>query len=173
MKMNNLNKPSKVNLLIAFITLFAIATMLFLRPVHAAGEINTMNSQDANVVQNKVQKQEVDQVAIEGYDPVAYFTDLSAVKGSDEINHEWLGDKWLFSSEKNKQLFVMDAMAYMPNYGGYCSFDPVSEGHDHNVDPTVWRIVNDKLYLFYSEQTAGQKMHANEWKKVKAGLAQQ
>ena len=67
----------------------------------------------------------------------------------------------------------MDAMAYMPNYGGYCSFDPVSEGHDHDVDPAVWRILNDKLYLYYSEQTAGQKMHADEWRKVKAGLAQQ
>jgi hypothetical protein len=173
MKIKNLDRPSEANLLITFITLFAIATMLFLRPVHAAGEINTMNSHDADGVQKDVQKQETDQAAIEGYDPVAYFTELRAIKGSDEIHHEWLGDKWLFSSEKNKQLFVMDAMAYMPNYGGYCSFDPVSAGHDHNVDPAIWRIVNDKLYLYYSEQTAGQNMHADEWKKVKAGLAQQ
>ena len=173
MRMKNLNKSSKPIPLTVITKLFVIAGMIIFRTAQGAGEINTMASHEADAVPKEVHKQEADQTAIEGYDPVAYFTELRAVKGSDEINHEWLGDRWLFSSEKNKQLFVMDAMSYMPNYGGYCSFDPVSAGHDHDVDPTVWRIVNDKLYLFYSEQTAGQKMHADEWIKVKAGLVQQ
>lgn len=172
MKTKSLNKPSKPDYLITIAKLLVVLGLILVRPVHAASEINSMVSHEADVVNEEVQKQKTSLAAIEGYDPVAYFTELKAVKGFDEISHEWLGDKWLFSSEKNKQLFVMDAMAYMPNYGGYCSYDPVTEGHDHDVDPRVWRIVNDKLYLFYSEQTAGQKMHADEWKKVKAGLAQ-
>ena len=112
------------------------------------------------------------ELAIDGYDPVAYFTQLQAVKGSPEITHEWLGTTWLFINEENKKLFVADSMRYMPNYGGYCSYDPMNLGHDHEVDPTAWRIVNDKLYLFYSERTAGQKLPADEWEQVKAGLSQ-
>jgi hypothetical protein len=112
------------------------------------------------------------ELAIDGYDPVAYFTMLQASPGSAEISHEWLGFKWQFVSEENKKLFVADAMRYMPNYGGYCSYDPVDLGHGHEVDPTAWRIVDDKLYLFYSERTAGQDMPHDEWEQVKAGLAQ-
>ena len=112
------------------------------------------------------------ELAIDGYDPVAYFTTLQASRGSAEISHEWLGFRWQFVSEENKKLFVADAMRYMPNYGGYCSYDPLDLGHDHVVDPTAWRIVDDKLYLFYSDRTAGQKMPHDEWEQVKSGLAQ-
>jgi hypothetical protein len=103
---------------------------------------------------------------------VAYFTTLQASQGSAEISHEWLGYRWQFVSEENKKLFVADTMRYMPNYGGYCSYDPVDLGHGHEVDPTAWRIVDDKLYLFYSDRAAGQKKPHDEWEKVKAGLAQ-
>lgn len=113
-----------------------------------------------------------DDLAIEGYDPVAYFTMLQATRGSPEITHKWFGHQWQFSSEEHKALFVADAMRYMPNYGGYCSYDPLSLGHDHVVDPTAWRIVDDKLYLFYSERTAGHAMPMDKWQKVKAGLSQ-
>lgn len=115
---------------------------------------------------------EAPELAIEGYDPVAYFTKLQATKGSPDISHEWLGYTWQFVSKEHKDLFVADAMRYMPNYGGYCSYDPLNLGHDHEVDPTAWRIVDDKLYLFYSERTADQKIPQNEWEQVKAGLTQ-
>jgi hypothetical protein len=111
-------------------------------------------------------------IAIGGYDPVAYFTQLKAAKGSEDFSHEWLGDKWFFVNEEHKALFITDSMRYMPNYGGYCSYDPVSSGHGHDVDPTVWNIVNDKLYLYYSEEIAGQILNVHDWAQVKAGLPQ-
>ncbi len=110
--------------------------------------------------------------AIEGYDPVAYFMMHEAVKGSEPISHEWIGKQWLFVSEEHKELFIADPMSYMPNYGGYCSYDPVSAGHDHKIDPTAWRIVDNDLYLFYSEKKANHAMPAEEWNKVKQGLSQ-
>jgi YHS domain-containing protein len=110
--------------------------------------------------------------AIEGYDPVAYFVMHEPVKGSESITHEWLGKKWYFASNKHKEMFIADPMSYMPNYGGYCSYDPVSAGHNHKIDPTAWRIVDNELYLFYSEKTANHAMPAEEWSKVKAGLSQ-
>jgi hypothetical protein len=146
----------------------AISGSIF-SPTQAQTENTTMASHENDTAVSQSQ----DTLAIQGYDPVAYFKYLKAIKGSDEFSHEWMGDKWLFANAKHKKLFVDDTLRYMPNYGGYCSFDPVSLGHGHDIDPTAWRIVNEKLYLFYSDVTAGQKMHADEWNQVKAGLAQQ
>jgi hypothetical protein len=111
-------------------------------------------------------------LAIEGYDPVAYFTMLQSVKGVDSINHEWLDRKWVFYNQEHKQLFMDDPMRYLPNYGGFCSTDAVIPGHNlvHDIDPETWRIVDNKLYLFYSEDSAVRNVPAVKWKKVKAGL---
>jgi hypothetical protein len=113
-----------------------------------------------------------DNLAIEGYDPVAYFTMLQSVKGIDSISHEWLDRKWVFANQDHKQMFVGDPMRYLPNYGGFCSVDSYSPGHNlvHDIDPETWRIVDDKLYLFYDEDTAVRNVPAKKWKKVKAGL---
>ena len=110
--------------------------------------------------------------AIEGYDPVAYFEMVKAVKGSESISHEWLGKKWLFVNEDHKSLFSADPISYMPHYGGYCSYDPYKYGHDHKIDPTAWRIVDGELYLFFSEKKANHAMPTEKWAKVKAGLSQ-
>jgi len=113
-----------------------------------------------------------EELAIGGYDPVAYFTMVKAVKGSEEISHDMLDMKWQFASQEHKQMFLADPTRYMPNYGGYCSYDSVDLGHDHDVDPKAWRIVDGKLYLFYSDATAAHAMPMEKWEEVKAGLAQ-
>ena len=141
--------------------------------IFSLAQAQTDNTAMASHENDTAVSQPQDTVAIQGYDPVAYFKNLKAIKGSDEFSHEWMGDTWLFTNAEHKKLFVDDTMRYMPNYGGYCSSDPVSLGHGHDIDPTAWRIVNEKLYLFYSDVTAGQKMHADEWKQVKVGLAEQ
>ncbi len=93
-------------------------------------------------------------VAIKGYDPVAYFTEQRAVKGSEEISHKWLGADWQFSSEKHKKLFTENPVRYAPQYGGFCA-DGLAYGETtSNIDPQSWRIIDDKLYLNYSEGSA-------------------
>ena len=111
-------------------------------------------------------------LAIEGYDPVAYFTMLLSVRGQESISHEWLDKIWLFANQEHKRLFIADPMAYLPNYGGFCSIDSVIPEHNlaHDIDPETWRIVDDKLYLFYAEDMAVQNLPALKWKTVKAGL---
>ena len=88
-------------------------------------------------------------LAIRGADPVAYFTEGMAVKGSTDYEYEWKGATWRFSSAENMAKFAANPDAYAPQYGGYCA-KAVSEGNLASVDPTVWRIVNGKLYLNYS-----------------------
>jgi hypothetical protein len=88
-------------------------------------------------------------VAILGYDPVAYFTDGRAVKGSPEISHSWLGATWQFASTQHRDAFVAEPMRYAPQYGGFCA-GSVSIGMiTDNIDPKAgWRIIDGKLYLF-------------------------
>ncbi len=93
-----------------------------------------------------------DDVAIKGYDPVAYFTEGRAVKGSKKFSYEWLGATWHFASAKHRELFVADPSKYAPQYGGYCSRATYA-GRVSSADPEVWRIVDGKLYLFYVEDT--------------------
>jgi YHS domain-containing protein len=93
-------------------------------------------------------------VAIKGYDPVAYFTQNQAVEGSREFSHRWLGATWHFSSAENRDLFVREPVKYAPQYGGHCA-DGVSFGTvTTNIDPKAWRIIEGKLYLSYDPGAA-------------------
>ncbi len=93
-------------------------------------------------------------VAIKGYDPVAYFTMQKAVKGSDRFTHRWLGANWQFSSAEHRQIFQASPVKYAPQYGGYCA-DGVAYGQaTANIDPEAWRIIDDKLYLNYDPGSA-------------------
>jgi YHS domain-containing protein len=89
--------------------------------------------------------------AIEGYDPVAYFTQSKAVKGKKSIAHEWKGATWLFASEENKAKFVAEPEKYAPRYGGYCAY-AVSQGSTAGIDPEAFTVVDGKLYLNYSQK---------------------
>jgi YHS domain-containing protein len=93
-------------------------------------------------------------VAIRGYDPVAYFTENKAVEGSERFSHHWLGATWHFASAKNRDLFVREPLKYAPQYGGHCA-DGVSLGTvTTNIDPKAWRIIDGKLYLNYDPGAA-------------------
>lgn len=98
-------------------------------------------------------------VAIKGYDPVAYFTESRAVKGLTEFSHQFLGETWQFASADNRDVFAANPVRYAPQYGGYCAGEmhdagTVGFGITTNIDPEAWRIIDDKLYLFYRKSGA-------------------
>lgn len=93
-------------------------------------------------------------VAIKGYDPVAYFTQNQALEGSAKFSHRWLGATWYFTSAENRDIFVSNPVKYAPQYGGHCA-DGVSFGTiTTNIDPKAWRIIEGKLYLSYDPGAA-------------------
>ena len=59
--------------------------------------------------------------AIEGYDPVAYFTEGRPVEGASAFSHDWMGATWYFASAENRDRFAADPERYAPQYGGYCA----------------------------------------------------
>ena len=94
------------------------------------------------------------EVAIKGYDPVAYFTQNRAVEGAENFSYRWLGATWHFASAENRDLFAQEPVKYAPQYGGHCA-DGVSLGTiTTNIDPEAWRIIEGKLYLSYDPGAA-------------------
>ena len=90
-------------------------------------------------------------VAINGYDPVGYFTESEPVKGLADISFDWNGAAWRFASAANRDAFAADPAAYAPQYGGYCAY-AVSQGYTASTDPDAWTVHDGKLYLNYSRR---------------------
>ena len=89
-------------------------------------------------------------IAINGYDTVAYLNDRTAIRGSTDYQAEWAGSMWLFSNLENRDLFAAKPGNYAPQYGGY---DPVgiSKGYTNPSDPEQFTVVAGRVYLHYSE----------------------
>lgn len=88
-------------------------------------------------------------LALDGYDPVAYFTDGQAVRGSAEFVHVHEGTTYHFASAAHRDTFAADPVHYLPQYGGFCAW-AVSRGYTAPTDPQAWRIVDGRLFLNYS-----------------------
>ena len=91
-------------------------------------------------------------LALEGYDPVAYFESNKAEKGSSEWKTVYKGAEWYFSSKINLNLFVSNPEKYAPAYGGYCAW-AMNGGKLAPGKPKYWDIIENKLYLNYSKST--------------------
>ena len=90
-----------------------------------------------------------DNIAVQGYDPVAYFKEGKPVKGLKDfaVTHE--GAEFRFASAANRDAFKKDPAKYAPQYGGYCAW-AVSQGYHAKGDANHWKIVDGKLYLNYN-----------------------
>lgn len=85
-------------------------------------------------------------VAIHGYDPVAYFSENRAVEGSSKYTATHDGAIYRFSSAQNRDLFKSNSDKYAPQFGGYCAMG-VSLNKKLDVDPDAFHIADGKLYL--------------------------
>ncbi|REJ80016.1 MAG: YHS domain-containing protein [Acidobacteria bacterium] len=90
-------------------------------------------------------------LALDGYDPVAYFTTGEPTRGERRHTLEWNGAKWRFASAENLSSFEAAPERYAPQYGGYCAW-AVSQGYTADADPEAWKIVDGKLYLNYNRE---------------------
>jgi YHS domain-containing protein len=89
-------------------------------------------------------------LAIQGYDPVAYFTQKKAVKGKPAIAATYESVVYHFSSQANKDLFLKNPTRYEPQYGGWCAFAMGDYGKKVEINPETFKILDGKLYLFYN-----------------------
>ena len=90
-------------------------------------------------------------LAIEGYDPVAYFADARAELGRQDFEASQAGAVWRFRNEGNRASFVAHPEIYGPQFGGYDPID-LARGVTYAGNPRFWLIVKQRLYLFGREQ---------------------
>jgi hypothetical protein len=88
-------------------------------------------------------------IAIQGFDPVAYFTQNKAVKGDKLFAVSAEGIIYYCSTAANKELFLKDYKKYEPQYGGWCAYAMGASNEKVEIDPETFKILNGRLYLFY------------------------
>ena len=89
-------------------------------------------------------------VALQGYDPVAFFTDGKPVPGKPGFSSVRGGATYRFASAEHKALFDKDPAKYEPAFGGYCAYG-VSRNKLAPVDVDAFQIVGGRLILQYSK----------------------
>jgi YHS domain-containing protein len=87
-------------------------------------------------------------IAVGGYDAVAYFKEGRPVKGEKAFSTRHKGAEFRFATKANLDAFLKQPDAYTPQYGGYCAW-AASQGYTAKGDPKHWKIVNGRLYLNY------------------------
>ena len=88
-------------------------------------------------------------LAIQGYDPVAYFTKGKAIEGSKQFAAVNEGVTYYFANAADKDLFLKDPKKYEPQYGGWCAYAMGATNEKVEIDPETFKIVDGKLYLFF------------------------
>lgn len=86
------------------------------------------------------------EIAIKGYDTVAYFQNGQALKGNKAFSFDWHSLTWHFLSKEHRDLFAANPEKYAPQYDGYCAW-AMTEKRKAITDPEVWKIVDGRLYL--------------------------
>lgn len=89
-------------------------------------------------------------IALQGYDPVAYFKQGKAVKGSKELTAAHEGITYRFSIPVNREYFLKNPLRYEPQFGGWCAYAMGESGEKVAIDPETFKIIDGKLYLFYN-----------------------
>jgi len=94
-------------------------------------------------------------LAINGVDPVAYFTHAAALYGNADHEYDYGGVIWRFRNVGDQAAFAARPDIYMPRYGGY---DPMGLARGVAVpgNPLVWTMVGERVYLFFDEKSRDQ-----------------
>ncbi len=116
----------------------------------AAGRLVTL-ADPAQARSPEVYTARLSDVAVGGFDPVAYFEAGRPARGLPQFSHRWKGAEYRFATAERLEKFRTDPEAYAPQFGGYCAW-AVSQGYLAKGDPRHWRLVAGKLYLNYDAQ---------------------
>lgn len=90
-------------------------------------------------------------IALQGYDPVAYFIDHKAEEGKKDIATVYNGITYRFASEEHRHTFKAAPARYEPQYGGWCAYAMGATGEKVEINPKTFKIVDGKLFVFYNK----------------------
>ena len=84
-------------------------------------------------------------LAINGYDPVAYFTLGKPTKGVPEFAYDWDDHRYLFVSAEHRDRFKAEPVRYAPQFGNYCAM-ALAKGKIVVANPENWLVSDGKLF---------------------------
>jgi YHS domain-containing protein len=90
-------------------------------------------------------------LALQGYDPVAYFTDGKPVKGSPEFTVTYKGATYQFALAEHKQLFEKSPAKYEPQFGGFCGY-AASINKLAPIEVEYFQVLDDRLILQHNKK---------------------
>ena len=130
--------------LVSSALMLAAAAALAVVPVSAAsaGDAVTLVNVDKNGV------------ILDGYDPVAFFTDHKPVHGSDTFQSTYGGAIYHFASAEHKATFDKDPAKYEPQFGAFCAY-AVSVGRTAAIDVNTFSIINGRLVVQHNSKAVG------------------
>lgn len=94
-------------------------------------------------------------VAIDGFDVVSYFSDNQAERGSKTFSVLHNGATYYFGNADHKAAFQKSPDKYLPQYGGYCAFAMSAKNAKVASNPGTFKLYNGKLYLFFNDYYDG------------------
>src|SRR3954447_16753769 len=106
-----------------------------------------------------------DGVIIDGYDPVAFFTDNKPVKGDAKFQYTYEDAIYYFMSQEHLDMFKANPEKYKPQFGGWCAY-AVSLGRVAPIDVNTFSIVNGRLVIQHNQRAV------NGWSKDITGSLQ-
>jgi YHS domain-containing protein len=109
----------------------------------------------ASLATAQAQGQGDHRLVLKGYDPVAYFTDGKPTPGKPEYETVFDESRYRFSSTGNQSLFLGNPEKYAPQFAGACT-NGLAQGVKVEADPTLWRIVDGKLFVFTGQSVPGE-----------------
>ena len=113
-----------------------VVTLMILASLSAVALAKELNNLDGNGV------------ALQGYDPVAFFTDNRPVKGDQHFQTQYHGATYYFASAEHKATFEKEPAKYEPQFGGFCAYG-TSRGKTVPIKIEAWQIVNGRLLMQY------------------------
>lgn len=93
-------------------------------------------------------------LALQGYDPVAYFTlpaGAAPVLGDARFVSEYRGGTYRFANPENKARFDADPAKYEPQFGGWCGY-AASINKLSPIGPEYWEILDGRLVLQHNQK---------------------
>lgn len=130
----------------AILATLSLATALPEEPAKAGNATSAAVAKKAAALQSY--NLGADRLAIQGYDPVAYFTQGKPEKGNPQFQAEYRGVRYQFASAEDKALFAANPQKYVPTYGGWCA-TAMAKGEKVEIDPTNFKVTNGRLFLFF------------------------
>lgn len=128
-----------VLLLMVVLTLGSISPSIFAQ----AANTKPVNVAPKNII--------TENIAIEGYSVVSYFENDRAELGSNLYQSAYKGKTYLFTSSVQRDTFVLNPRKYLPSFNAFCPYS-LTLGRKLPIDPTKFKIVNNKLLLFHASE---------------------